>query len=391
MAIFKNLAGALNKPLAMSPPMRSALVQYLLQQSGSPQGVVSPYGTANKALQGLLMRKAAIADRQQNEQTQDRQQGLAGALSRTNQGGAQGEAARRAAMIIAGGLPDDPVAQQLLHGQARQITGGTGGQDPAKVAEYQFARQSGYQGSFEEFLNQFYGREQNAPSALLEWNEFQKLSPEDRAAYIEMKRTTPIERINQVPTRVLAGGVQDPLSTVQSEAQAAATVARAEGSARATGQSQAEAAARLPSDINTANQALQTVRQLRDHPGRSIATGASRMLQAQMIPGTAAYDFDVLRKQAQGQLFLTAYQSLKGGGTITEVEGQKAEQSIARMDAAQSEAEFLEALNEYEGVIKRGLDAARVKAGAAPAQSSGGIPDVTTMSDEELRRLAGGQ
>jgi hypothetical protein len=119
----------------------------------------------------------------------------------------------------------------------------------------------------------------------------------------------------------------------------------------------------LPSDIASAEQALDTVEKLRTHPGRTTATGVSRMIGAQSIPGTDAYDFEALRNQAQGQLFLTAYQQLKGGGQITEVEGRKAEQSIARMDAAQSEEAFLDALRDYEAIIKIGIANSYRKAG----------------------------
>jgi hypothetical protein len=139
MAIFKKLAGALNKPLALSPPMRSALVASLLQQSQNPQGIVSPYGTANKALQGLLMRRSAIADRQESETRQDREQGLAGALSRASTqidptlvgddlrtAQAKQEAARRAATIISGGIPENPVAKAVLGAQVGNVFGAGG-------------------------------------------------------------------------------------------------------------------------------------------------------------------------------------------------------------------------------------------------------------------------
>lgn len=130
MPLFKNLAGALNKPLALSPQMRSALVQHLLQQSAqAPQGTESGYGTANKVLQGLLMRRANIADRQENELDQVRQQALAGQLSRAGQGGPQGEAARRAALITSGGMPNNPLAQHLLAAQAQNIMS-PGGSEP---------------------------------------------------------------------------------------------------------------------------------------------------------------------------------------------------------------------------------------------------------------------
>src|SRR5688500_13290323 len=103
---MKRLAAALNKPLTLAPQSCSLLVQQLLQSSQSPQGIVSPAGTLNKALQGLLLRKAAIAERDETQIREGRQSALAGALSRTqSQDAAKAEAAKRAALIISGGLP----------------------------------------------------------------------------------------------------------------------------------------------------------------------------------------------------------------------------------------------------------------------------------------------
>lgn len=60
---------------------------------------------------------------------------------------------------------------------------------------------------------------------------------------------------------------------------------------------------------------------------------------------------------------------LKGGGQITEIEGMKAEQAMARMDRAQSEAEFKQALTDFRDAVKAGMDKLRQRAGqpSAPA------------------------
>ena len=104
-----------------------------------------------------------------------------------------------------------------------------------------------------------------------------------------------------------------------------------------------------------------------NHPGRGYATGASSMLP--ILPGTDAADFRAVLDQIKGQAFLQAFESLKGGGQITEVEGQKATQAIARLDRAQSEAEFVKSLQELRGIVASGLERARRKAGAAGQQT----------------------
>lgn len=149
------------------------------------------------------------------------------------------------------------------------------------------------------------------------------------------------------PTTALSGA----------QARAAATAeGTTEGTARGT------AVANMPQVQYTAQQALATADQLLTHPGRSTATGVSSRLDPRnYVPGTDAYNFNVLLNQAKGQIFLDAYQALKGGGQITEIEGQKAEQAKARMDRAQSDEEFVQALKDYKASIQRGLELAQQK------------------------------
>lgn len=59
--------------------------------------------------------------------------------------------------------------------------------------------------------------------------------------------------------------------------------------------------------------------------------------------------------QIKGGAFLQAFESLKGGGQITELEGQKAEQAQSRLNTAQNEADFREALKEYKFYIDQGI------------------------------------
>lgn len=139
-------------------------------------------------------------------------------------------------------------------------------------------------------------------------------------------------------------------------------------SAQAQGTAQGTAAAALPAYANSAQMALQNADDLlsdKNKTGREWATGKSAIYGA-MIPGTPGYDFKVNLDKLRGGVFLQAYQQLRGGGAITEVEGTKAEQAIAAMDAAQSEPQFVTALNEYKKVIKRGLEVAQQRATAAP-------------------------
>lgn len=59
--------------------------------------------------------------------------------------------------------------------------------------------------------------------------------------------------------------------------------------------------------------------------------------------------------QVIGKAFLQAFQSLKGGGQITELEGEKAQAAEARLSTAQRPEDFREALREYKFYIEQGI------------------------------------
>jgi hypothetical protein len=165
-------------------------------------------------------------------------------------------------------------------------------------------------------------------------------------------------------------------------------IAGAKEGAKVRAESQANAEIQLPSYIGQANETLKQIQELRDHPGFGTAVGKSSMLQVQRIPGTDAYSFMNRLGQLKGGAFLQAFNNLKGGGQITEIEGKKATDAIARMDNATSEDEFKSALNDYESVIKAGVDRASQKA-KGPDQvrypSDAGKPGVRVPDGKESR------
>lgn len=141
--------------------------------------------------------------------------------------------------------------------------------------------------------------------------------------------------------------------------------------AKAKAGAKAEAEISLPQTIATAEYSLNVIDQIKNHPGLDVATGASSKLDPRnYTPGTDAYNVKVLIDQIQGQTFLQAFETLKGGGQITEVEGNKAQAAIARINQSQSKEEFVKALDEFQGIIQKGMERAKKKAGPA-AQSQG--------------------
>lgn len=142
------------------------------------------------------------------------------------------------------------------------------------------------------------------------------------------------------------------------------------------------------------------------HPGLRDVVGWQANLPEDIFglsiyprPGTEGYDFLTLLKQIRGKQFMEAYQSLKGGGQITEVEGEKATEAMARMDRAQSEKAFIEGALEFRNVMAGALERLRVKAGMPapgnqPPPTPPTIPETPTsgaikrnMTAEELQEL----
>lgn len=129
-----------------------------------------------------------------------------------------------------------------------------------------------------------------------------------------------------------------------------------------------EGAIDLPSATRTAQQALDVIGQIRTHPARDKRLGMWAAVPA--IPGTPGKDFDELVGQAKGQVFLQAFESLKGAGQITEMEGKAATAAAARLNQAQTPAGFEKALGDLEAIIQSGVKRAEQRAGRASARAA---------------------
>lgn len=122
----------------------------------------------------------------------------------------------------------------------------------------------------------------------------------------------------------------------------------------------------LPGAVAQSQEALRLIGELRNHKGRDQLGWHDVFGAAPLVPSTKGYDAQKILDQLKGGAFLEAFKALKGGGQITEVEGKKATDAIARMDRAQSKGEFEKALTDYEGVIRLGIDRANQQAGEKP-------------------------
>ena len=120
-------------------------------------------------------------------------------------------------------------------------------------------------------------------------------------------------------------------------------------------------------------------------PALDSSTGILSPLQN--VPGTAQRRVGARMKQLEGQAFLQAFESLKGAGQITEIEGAKATQAIGRLDSAQSPDDYRAALTELRDVLSL---AAQRPVGWAEQQSSAPAKIPSIASEAEYNALPSG-
>jgi hypothetical protein len=204
-------------------------------------------------------------------------------------------------------------------------------------------------------------------------------TPESLAKYAQTKNFSDLQRyVTPAQDKVVViGGVPsmvDPrshevtsLSTLPGEIAGKTAIAGATAQGRVTGTQTAEAAMSLPSAENNAADAKGVLDQLVSHKGTRFLYGGYGY--APIVPGTPQADANGLLEQVRGKAFLEAFQSLKGGGAITQVEGEKATAAITRLqDRRISYPAALAAAKELKGIMDKGLKAQRVKAGQGGTQ-----------------------
>lgn len=199
------------------------------------------------------------------------------------------------------------------------------------------------------------------PSNVQEWEYFQQLSDDDKQKYIAMKRGEKFldagtqfvnPRTGEIVTKDLAGAERD----------------------KEVGTAQGKQAAAASGDVAAADNALYMVESLRKDPNRERGTGVSSLFN--WVPGTSGRDFQAKVDQTTSGAFLSAIQQLRGMGALSNAEGQTATAAVTRMSTSLSEEGFLEALNDYERIVKKGRAAAMSRMDGGSNAASDGWQDV---------------
>lgn len=222
-----------------------------------------------------------------------------------------------------------------------------------KMREYAYAKQSGFDGSFVDYLTS------NGTNGRLSTSPVYGLDGDGNTVIGQLSNDGRF-----VPSK-LPDGVR-PLSPEELNAQ------KAKGTA--LGKDNAAGAASLETSRATAQQVAAQVDALKNDPALENVLGPidSRTPIFRESSARAQAKID----QLQGGAFLQARQVLKGGGQITDYEGRKAEQAYIRMNQAQSPEDFKAALDEFNDAVQSGV--ARLEAaygsGRAAAPGAGGLP-----------------
>jgi hypothetical protein len=248
--------------------------------------------------------------------------------------------------------PNVPGTATFVGGQLARFeptTVSQGASAPSSIQEYNLAKEQGYTGTFQQ------------------WTEMtgtkNDVSPYYTPVYTDEGVMAFNNRSGMAAPLMGAGGAPLVRATDSPELQGQITGERKRNEVAA--EAQATAQIDLPRIESSANQTIGLVKALRDHPGMPAVVGVPDLLSAGgRVPATEGADFRERLDQVKGQQFLQAYQTLKGSGQITEIEGNKAEKAIARMGTAQSEKAFKAAADDFIEAVESGIKRARQKAGA---------------------------
>lgn len=229
---------------------RREVAQQLAQSAAAPWdtqmvgGVVvqhSPWEGVAQLGKALIARKAQQnADHQEQDLRGQRASDIAQAMSQAQGAsqdpavGPQGRALAQQNMRDTVIGPEDSrkimIAQEL---SAQKDKG------PNSVQEYEYARKNGFAGSFQDWIAA--GGQSSRPSAVQEWEFYNKLPSEMQPRYLEMKRNPNfvVKDVNQVPTVIhptARGTTTTALSNLGSEAAAAGTIKQSEAQAGQLGE-----------------------------------------------------------------------------------------------------------------------------------------------------------
>lgn len=254
------------------------------------------------------------------------------------------------------------------------------------IKEFQFSKQEGFEGTFEDWMR---SKRENLPQYGV--SPVYGKDAEGNPAIIQLSQSgqpiqTPMpDGFNLAPgfekvDLVTEWGILD--RTGQITQRIPKDIAGAEYQ-QAVGAGQGAAAVSIPKVEQAADMMLRMINDVKNDPNREGTTGWQANIYQPR--GGDRYSFQKKSDQLRGQAFMQAFETLKGGGAISEKEGQAATDAITRLDTSLSDEEYLSALNDLEAIINTAVDRARQRAG----QTSDGLPQPPQSAMPDLYQKYG--
>ena len=208
------------------------------------------------------------------------------------------------------------------------------------------------------------------PNNIRTYDRVALMSPEERKLFFDTVRAN--QKINQGHQQVLVNQ-QDPTKPVatyenkpppETLPEFKKNVEEQKAIGKAIGEAKGAAFTSIPNMEMEYNQISDLSQKLVDHAGFESLIGATLTPFMRHWHGSETAGADSIRNQIEGKVFMKAYETLKGGGQITEIEGEQAKKALARMDISLKESEYVEALNEFLDAYYAGLEKMRRASGA---------------------------
>jgi hypothetical protein len=224
----------------------------------------------------------------------------------------------------------------------------------------------------------------DAPASVKEYQFFTGLSPEEQEKYVSLKRKADTSRIDQGDKVVIVDNTSGAVIEEFKKELAPDETPEYKGEVKKVEGFTDNAVNYLTQDgpkvLKAGEPMLATIGNVRRILEGLDATSEAALFGSLSVPAdnpetgepsalwrlapASAKEANSYLKQLRGQAFLKAFQMLKGGGTITNLEGSKAEASLNRLSDRVlfgSKQEVLQALDELENGVKEGLNATNAK------------------------------
>lgn len=266
--------------------------------------------------------------------------GIAGLSPEQNQ-----RVAQMAAMMVQAGYPEAEI-EAYVAGQARQ------GSEMASAAAPAYGNQRGA-------------------------NQAQVASAGSRARPSEAETAAQVEAA-KLQTQIGFMPIQQQIETqgAVNRAQQLTPIENQGAIDRAVGLNRVESAAETvsaaPGAIATVQQSIDSIDALLNDPDLESIVGLGSVNPLNLVPGSKGRGLIARADQIAGQAFLAAFNQLKGGGAITEKEGEAATKAMARLDRSQNINDYKQALQDLKAAIMPALERQRATLARAQQTVGGG-------------------